>query len=407
MSAERVQRKNGTVWRVRWRENGQPHSRVMGSKRDAELFEAEIKRRKRLGQLAQIDAGRQTVAEFAREWWRMHAEPNLAARTRESYAVVFDKHILPRVGKLPLGDVTPAVVAGLSADLKAAGVGPAAARRALTVLQGIFSCAVTWGQVQTNPVVGVRKPSAKRQRAVAPPSVALVERMRAQMLADRRQRDATLLVVLAYAGLRPQETLALLWHNVRDRTLLIDRAQSDEGPKTTKTGRTRSVRLLAPLAADLAAWRLASNRSSDDELVFPTTNGGLWRDHDWRNWRRRVFDPLAAGVGAQGMRPYDLRHAFCSLLIAEGASVVEVAGQAGHAPTMTLDTYAHVMADLAGSDKVSAEAAIHTAREAEVSGMCPPEAPTPSQPSQNPSICSKPTPGLEPGTPSLRVSAAA
>jgi hypothetical protein len=95
MSVERVQRKNGAVWRVRWRENGKPRSRVMGSKRDAELFEADITRRKRLGQLAQIDAGRQTVAEFAREWWRIHAEPNLATRTRESYAVVFDKHILP------------------------------------------------------------------------------------------------------------------------------------------------------------------------------------------------------------------------------------------------------------------------------------------------------------------------
>ena len=105
MSVERVQRKSGAVWRVRWRENGQPRSRVMGSKRDAELLEADITRRKRLGQLAQIDAGRQTVAEFAREWWRIHAEPNLAARTRESYAVVFDKHILPRVGSLPLREV--------------------------------------------------------------------------------------------------------------------------------------------------------------------------------------------------------------------------------------------------------------------------------------------------------------
>jgi hypothetical protein len=67
------------------------------------------------------------------------------------------------------------------------------------------------------------------------------------------------------------------------------------------------------------------------------------------------------------MRPYDLRHAFCSLLIAEGLSVVEVARQAGHAPTMTLDTYAHVMADVDGSDRVSAEASIRAAREAEVS----------------------------------------
>ena len=34
--------------------------------------------------------------------------------------------------------------------------------------------------------------------------------------------------------------------------------------------------------------------------------------------------------------------AFVSLLIHDGRSVVEVARQAGHAPTMTLSTYAHV-----------------------------------------------------------------
>jgi integrase len=54
------------------------------------------------------------------------------------------------------------------------------------------------------------------------------------------------------------------------------------------------------------------------------------------------------------MRPYDLRHAFCSLLIGEGMSVVEVARQAGHAPTMTLATYAHVIADMEGGERVSA-----------------------------------------------------
>jgi hypothetical protein len=145
VSVERVQRKSGVVWRVRWRENGRPRSHVAGNKRDAELFDAEIKLRKRMGQLAQIDAGRETVAEFAREWWRIHAVPNLAARTLETYAIVFDKHILPRVGSLALRDVTPMLVVGMRADMQAAGVGPAATRKALTILQGIFSCAVGAG----------------------------------------------------------------------------------------------------------------------------------------------------------------------------------------------------------------------------------------------------------------------
>ena len=63
-------------------------------------------------------------------------------------------------------------------------------------------------------------------------------------------------------------------------------------------------------------------------------------------WKNRVYNPAARRAGLASVRPYDLRHAFVSLLLAEGRSVVDVAAQAGHAPTMTLDTYAHVMADL-------------------------------------------------------------
>ena len=48
--------------------------------------------------------------------------------------------------------------------------------------------------------------------------------MRARLLEAGRLRDASLLVVLAYAGLRPQEALALEWRHVRERTLLVERA---------------------------------------------------------------------------------------------------------------------------------------------------------------------------------------
>ena len=51
-----------------------------------------------------------------------------------------------------------------------------------------------------------------------------------------------------------------------------------------------------------------------------------------------------------------------SLLIHEGRSVVEVAAQAGHAPTMTLSTYAHVIAELEGAERVPAGTQILAAR---------------------------------------------
>jgi hypothetical protein len=97
-----------------------------------------------------------------------------------------------------------------------------------------------------------------------------------------------------------------------------------------------------PLAEDLATWKAVAGRTQPADLVFPSRRSHAWTHEDWRNWRRRNFQPAADASGLETTRPYDLRHSFVSLLIHERQSVVEVARQAGHAPTMTLSTYAHV-----------------------------------------------------------------
>jgi hypothetical protein len=45
---------------------GRERSKVLGTKRDAEAFDAEIRRRKRTGEIATMDAGRETLASFRR-----------------------------------------------------------------------------------------------------------------------------------------------------------------------------------------------------------------------------------------------------------------------------------------------------------------------------------------------------
>ena len=75
-----------------------------------------------------------------------------------------------------------------------------------------------------------------------------------------------------------------------------------------------------------------------------------------------MFDVAAREADVAIGRPYDLRHAFVSLLLAEGRSVVDVASQAGHAPSMTLDTYAHVIEELETGERVPAEGVIYAAR---------------------------------------------
>jgi hypothetical protein len=86
--------------------------------------------------------------------------------------------------------------------------------------------------------------------------------------------------------------------------------------------------------------------------------------------------PACRAIGLEKARPYDLRHSFVSLLIHEGRSVVEVARQAGHLPTMTLDVYAHVFDEFDVSERVSAEDQIAQARR-DVSELCPPRSDEP------------------------------
>jgi integrase len=168
---------------------------------------------------------------------------------------------------------------------------------------------------------------------------------------------------LAYSGVRPGEALALTWGMVGTRRLLVESCVSLGVVKETKTGRARTVRLMQPLVDDLLAYRAQCSRVGDSDLIFQGQEGAPWSESAWRNWRRRSFAKAAAAVGLHGARPYDLRHSFVSLMIAEGRGVIDVARQAGHSPTMALDVYGHVFDDWDPADRISAEERVSTARE--------------------------------------------
>ena len=54
----------------------------------ARAFSDELDRRKRLGGVVDLDRGRVTLAVFVETYWQLHAVPNLAATTRDVYALV-------------------------------------------------------------------------------------------------------------------------------------------------------------------------------------------------------------------------------------------------------------------------------------------------------------------------------
>lgn len=384
-------RRDGTtyfVYRVRWKDpaTGKRLVETLSTPRDALDFHAHLRLARRRGVLGELDQGRELLTDFAAGWWERYAKHNLDQTTRKTYASVWNRHLLPRVGHLQLRQITPAVVDRLKSDLQDDGVGAPTIRKAMSLLQAILREAVAWDRLRLNPVKQIRKPRAPRKRAVIAVSPEQVEALRDAL---PTLRDQVLVSVLAYAGTRPEDALALEVRHLGRATLLVEQKNVDgsivTGQKVDRPPRT--IDLLAPLRQDLTEYMLATVRRAPKALLFARRDGKPWRDTDYRNWRRRVFYPAAAAAGLatleqrvsyvtvdgkrrrrmktayDGLHPYDLRHSFASLLLRDGRlSLAEIAEQLGNSVATLSDVYAHVIADMRGQPRTSADDAIMQAR---------------------------------------------
>jgi integrase len=341
---------------VRYREAGRNRSRAFDRKRDAEQFDAEVVRRRQLGVLAALDAGRETLDEYVTTVWAPTYAVTLAPKTQLHYAGLYDHHISPDLGGIALRELQAERIARWQADRLAAGAGPIAVRQALDLLGTILQRAVEAQRIGGNPVRLVRRARRPRRAEVRPLAPESVEQMRAAS----SHRDATLMSVLAYAGLRPGEALALRWSDVRSQTLLVERSLSLGEEVDTKTRSHRTVRPLEPLRDDVNAWRTSANGNA---LVFPSHDGQPWSLPAYQSWRRRAFKRAADAAAIEATTPYALRHSFASLLLHEGRSVIYVARQLGHDARLTLTRYGHVIDELDDQPRLPAEDAIRAARE--------------------------------------------
>ena len=338
VSVHRIERPDGSVvWRVRWRDGGRGSRRARGRstrKGDAQR----VRRRAAAAAAARRDRAAGRLAGDAREYvaetWAPTHAVTLAPATAKGYAALYDVHIAPHLGRLKLGEITPevdrALAGGADRGRRRARVGAEgadAARRDPAARAGVRADRAQPG------AAGAQGPPAGQERG--PPAGARDGRGDAR---GEPTRDATLISVLAYAGLRPQEALALRWRDIGERTLMVN---------APKTGQRRNVRLLAPLLEDLHAWRTAQASSDADALVFPGHDGEPWTEEAYKSWARKAprgrkrqgrttragspgpFGRAAKAAGVPSATPYTLRHSFCSLLLHEGRSVIYVARQLG------------------------------------------------------------------------------
>lgn len=95
----------------------------------------------------------------------------------------------------------------------------------------------------------------------------------------------------------------------------------------------------APLGASLAALLDGMPRRIDTRLLFPTVNGRLFSD---RNFRRDVWEPARVRVPAMAAaRPHEFRHSYVSLMRAAGVDPAALAAWTGHSVLTATARYTH------------------------------------------------------------------
>lgn len=378
MSVHPYNTTNATHWQVRWREaHGKVRTRSFANKRDAILFDADIMVRKSKGD-ALPRVGRETLAAAYDEWFRARGL-DLASTTQRTYRAVWDAHVRGRFDQHRLNELAadPHLFEELLADMRDRGVGNASRRKVLVVMSAVLTAAVDWKKLPTNPLWRMRKPPATPQRYPRPLPPLILERIRQRMELRqtkdenhvRELADACLVGLMAYAGLRPSEALALRWTDLGDWTIAVDKAVRDGREAPTKTGRARTVPLTRPLKEDLYLLNVSS-RGGESEPIIPAHDRGYWSPAEFNNWRNRVWKPIVTEVAGSHVmgnvtvpRPYDCRGSFVSLHLRAGASPLEVAEWAGHSPAVMFRHYANVIEELRGEPMLPVEEQITRARE--------------------------------------------
>ncbi len=117
---------------------------------------------------------------------------------------------------------------------------------------------------------------------------------------------------------------------------------------------------------------MAAGRPAASQLIFPGQDAGRgWTKSDWNKWSADRWKPALRAVGLPHAVPYDLRHSFASLLLAERRQPQYVARQLGHSVAVLYRHYAHLIEEFEDATSIGAEDEIWAAASSWcVPGVC-------------------------------------
>jgi len=213
----------------------------------------------------------------------------------------------------------------------------------LILLGSILQSAMMDGFITVNAARLVKKlPLEHREMEILKPKEIQ------KVLKATKEKDWDLYVmifVLVMTGMRRGEMLALDWKSINftDKTIVIRRSYTSNRFQKPKTKLSRRSVNMTPLVIKvLRAHQIKRGNPPSTALLFDRGDG---KPQDPTNLSKDIWTRILRAAGVrESVRIHDLRHTFCSMLLAQGASPKYIQSQLGHSSIMvTMDRYGHLM----------------------------------------------------------------
>lgn len=275
------------------------------------------------------------TGEWALKWMKTY-KSNLRGNTIKNYLNAYNNHIQPELASIPLKAVRPVHVQNvmngvseMSEDLQ---------RKVLNTMNQIFETAIQNRLIAMNPCNGIKiTPHSANERIKV-----LTPAQQKKILEAVTDPMAKAFVALGlYCGLRREESLGLMWTDIKGSKLTVNRAvtflknQQDPNHELKSKAAHRTVPIPAPLAEVLKAT------PHNGLYIITPPRGGEMTLMSYR----RMWEHVTKAVNF-AVHSHMLRHTYATSLYRAGIDLKTAQYLLGHSDIkMTAEIYTHIQQD--------------------------------------------------------------